>query len=117
MTSKCSDLNIFVSNKIQRNEFMLTIDKLTLFDRAKILYNHIWFSKLSEDFIDEYYKDKRYREIINHQNFNPRLVEFITDIERLNVSSSSVYWSYIVDTLSNPKDIWNDCFKIQNNLM
>lgn len=122
LTSRTNILNsgilhssIFVSNKIQRNEFMLTIDKLTLFDRAKILYNHIWFSKLSEDFIDEYYKDKRYREIINHKNFNPRLVEFITDIERFNVSSSSDYWSYIVDTLSNPKDIWNDCFKTQNN--
>jgi DNA polymerase III delta prime subunit len=122
LTSRTNVLNsgilyssIFANSKIQNNEFMLTINKLTLFDRAMILYNHIWFSKLTEDFIDEYYKDKRYKEIIKHKNFNPRLIEFITDIERLNVSNSSLYWSYIVDTLNNPKDIWGDCFKIQNN--
>lgn len=107
--------SIFSNSKLQNNEYMLTIESLTAFDRARILYNHIWFSKLKEDFIEEYYKDKRYRKIISHNNFNPRLIEFITDTERLNVSSASDYWNYIVNTLDNPKDIWNDCFKIQNN--
>ena len=63
LTSRTNILNsgilyssVFANNKIQNNEFMLTIEKLTVFDRARILYNHIWFSKLTEDFIDEYYK-------------------------------------------------------------
>lgn len=33
-------------------------------------------------YIDELYKDKRYREIISHKNFNPRLINFITDYTR-----------------------------------
>jgi len=93
----------------------LTIKNLNTFDQARILYNHIWFSKLTEEYIDEYYKDKRYKEIINHTNFNPRLIEFITDIDRLTIYSSSDYWNYILNILNNPKDIWNDCFKIQTN--
>jgi SpoVK/Ycf46/Vps4 family AAA+-type ATPase len=101
--------------KIRKNEFMLSIDKLTRFDRARILYNHIWFSELPEDYIDELYKEKRYKEIIKHSNYNPRLMEFITDIDRLNIFEASDYWNYILNTLNNPKDIWNDCFKIQNN--
>lgn len=96
----------FSNNKIQNNEFMLTIEDLTELDRARILYNHIWFSNLTEDYIDEYYKEKRYRDIINHNNFNPRLIEFITDTERFNFSKSTDYWDYIERTLDNPKDIW-----------
>jgi len=122
LTSRTNILNsgilyssTFAIKKIQNNEFMLTIKDLTDFDRARILYNHIWFSELTEEYIDEYYKDKRYKDIISHRNFNPRLIEFITDNERLNVSSSTDYWRYILKTLNNPKDIWDNCFKIQNN--
>ena len=53
-------------------------------------------------------------QIINHKNFNPRLIEFITDSDRI-VANPNEYWNYINETLENPKDIWNDCFKIQNN--
>jgi hypothetical protein len=122
LTSRTNILNsgiihssFFANHKIRNHEFMLTIDNLTAFDRARILYNHIWFSKLSEEFINELYEDKRYKEIINHKNFNPRLIEFISDIDRLTALSSSEYWSYILKTLNNPKDIWSDCFKVQNN--
>lgn len=122
LTSRTNILNsgilcssIFANKKIQNNEYMLAIEKLTLFDRARILYNHIWFSKLDESFIEEYYKEKRYKIVIKHKNFNPRLIEFITDIERINIDTSSDYWSYIENTLNNPKDIWNECFKMQSN--
>jgi len=122
LTSRTNILNlgiayshIFANNKIQNNEYMLTIEKLTALDRARILYNHIWFSKLDVSFIDEYYKDKRYKIVIDHNNFNPRLIEFITDIERLSSIKIIDYWGYIENTLDNPRDIWNDCFKRQNN--
>jgi len=121
LTSRTNILNsgilhssIFSTGKIHKNEFLLTIDEFDDLEKAKILYNHIWFSKLDEDFIEEIYKNKRYHQIIKHKNFNPRLIEFITDIDRLNVSPEK-YWAYILQTLDNPKDIWNDCFKNQNN--
>jgi hypothetical protein len=106
--------SIFSINKIQNNEFILTIEKLNKLDRAKILYNHIWFSKLNEDYIDKIYEQKRYKLIIKHKNFNPRLIEFITDSERISVQAKE-YWDYINATLEDPKDIWDYCFKNQNN--
>lgn len=121
LTSRTNILNsgilystIFANKKIQKNEFLLTIEKLSNLGKAKILYNHIWHSKLNEEFIDELYKEKRYRDIIKHKNFNPRLIEFITDVDVLTVQASE-YWAYILKTLKNPRDIWNDCFKYQNN--
>ncbi|MCK4913510.1 MAG: restriction endonuclease [Planctomycetes bacterium] len=121
LTSRTNILNsgllhssIFSTQKIRKNEFLLTIDRLDNLEKARILYNHIWFSELNEDFMEEIYRDKRYHQIIKHENFNPRLIEFITDNDRLNVVSDE-YWSYISKTLDNPKDIWNNCFKNQNN--
>ncbi len=122
LTSRTNILNsgilyssVFANSKIQKNEFLLTIESLTELDKAKILYNHIWYSNLKEEFIDELYEDKRYKKILRHRNFNPRLIEFITDIDRISVENHSKYWTYIEQTLNNPKDIWEDCFKNQSN--
>ena len=107
--------NIFSNQTIQKDEFLLTIKSLSQLDRAKILYNHIWFSELTEKFVDEIYENRRYIGIIKHQNYNPRLIEFITDVNRITTSDSDSYWGYIEETLRNPKDIWSNCFKVQNN--
>ena len=122
LTSRTNILNngvvhssVFSNKNIKNDEYMLTITALSELDRAKILYNHIWFSKLNEEYIEEIYLNKRYMDIIQHQNFNPRLIEYITDTNRISQSEASSYWEYIINTLDNPKDIWKDCFKIQNN--
>ncbi len=106
---------IFSNHKIEKQEYLIKITSLSELDRAKILYNHIWFSNLPEDYIDELYIDKRYRDIIKHKNFNPRLIQFITDMDRIPVDESKDYWEYIVRTLENPIDVWDDCFKTQSN--
>lgn len=122
LTSRTSILNsgilhspILANKNISKNEYLLTIDKLTRLDKAKILYNHIWFSDLSEAFVEEIYTDKRYKGIIDHSNFNPRLIEFITDVNRIGEVESHAYWEYILDTLENPTEIWENSFKVQNN--
>ena len=104
----------FEQNNINRNEYEITIQSLTQVDKAKILYNHIYFSDLPEVFIDEIYIDKRYIKIINHKNFNPRLIEFITDFIKVeSLSGPDSYWNYIQQSLNNPKDIWRGMIENQ----
>lgn len=114
LTSGIMHSSAFENYGFHQEDFLLMIKSYTRMDKAKILYNHIWFSDLPEEFIEELYKEKRYRNIVDHKNYNPRLIEFITDQKRINVRSSS-YWKYVEDSLANPKDIWDDCFKRQNN--
>jgi len=120
LTSRSNILNqgkwlsdLFEIKKVNRNEYELSISSLTDMDKAKILYNHIWFGDLSEEYIDQIYKDRRYLEIISHKNFNPRLISFITDHQRLSDIRAEKYWGYINSTLSNPKDIWRNVFDVQ----
>jgi DNA polymerase III delta prime subunit len=105
----------FKTEKLDKDEFIITVDSLTEFEKAKILYNHIWHSNLPEEYIDEIYQNKRYRKIINHKNFNPRLIEFITDIDRIQLHSAENYWTYIQSNLENPTEIWANTFDNQSN--
>jgi hypothetical protein len=122
LTSRTTILNsgvyysaVFSNVNIRKDEYLLSVDSIRLIDKAKILYNHIWFGDLGDEYVDEIYKNKRYKDVIDHRNFNPRLIEFITDASRVDNITSDKYWSYIEKTLNNPKDIWEDCFKNQNN--
>lgn len=103
----------FQNGKIRENEFLLKVENLTAIDKAKILYNHIYYSKLSKEYIDEIYTDKKYNQIINHRNFNPRIIEFITDNTRIGNTTSQNYWKYVKKSLEEPKDIWADYFQNQ----
>ena len=105
----------FRTKKLDSDEFIITVDELTEINKAKILYNHLWHSNLSEEYIDELYKDKRYKEIIKHKNFNPRLIEFITDIDRIRSNSATTYWQDIQNNLDNPREIWANTFDRQSD--
>lgn len=99
--------------KVDKKEYEITISSLSILDRARILYNHIWNSGLSNEHIEQLYIDRRYAKITQHDNFNPRLISFITDPDRVRDVSIGDYWAYIVDKLDNPEDVWAHVFDKQ----
>jgi cytidylate kinase len=103
------------SSSFVRSEFELTLNTLDLMDKARILYNHIWHSDLDDSYIDEIYKDHRYRKIITHRNFNPRLIEFITDSYNSSELAPTQFWDHINDTLTNPSQVWRHPFEAQHD--
>jgi adenylate kinase family enzyme len=102
-------------NNLQKNEYELKISSLSEMDRAQILYNHIWHSELSKDFIERIYENKRYKEIISHRHYNPRLIDYITDVGRLDGIAVENYWLYICRSLDNPSQIWENPFLVQQD--
>ncbi len=99
--------------RIEDKEHEVTIQSLSIYDKAQILYNHIWYGDLAEDYIDELYVDRRYLKIVKHRNYNPRLISFITDPIRLSDIQPELYWKYIEETLDDPKKIWAHVFDKQ----
>ena len=119
LTSRTNILNqgfslsdTFKNKNINSDEFIIKFESLEDIDKARILYNHIWHSNFDNDYIEEIYKEKRYRTIINHKNFNPRIIEFITRREEV---TSSCYWDHIIQKLDNPIDIWTHTFDVQSD--
>lgn len=120
LTSRSTILNqgrilndVFDFNNIDRNELEIKLGSLSDLDKAHILYNHIWHSGLEPVYIDAFYSGRRYRQIVRHRNFNPRIIQFITDPQRLNNIQPSQYWNYISDLFNNPAKVWEHPFDAQ----
>lgn len=108
-------IDSFEHSNLQRNEYELRIQSLTDLEKAQILYNHIWHSSLGREYIDQLYFNRRYRTIIAHKNFNPRLISYITDSTRLETCPPNNYWDYIVRSLANPSQVWENPFNAQQD--
>jgi MoxR-like ATPase len=120
LTSRTNILNqgrvlsdLFSEAPIENNRYELHISNLSELDKAHILYNHVWHSALSADYIDEIYKDKRYRTIVAHKNFNPRLIAFILDSDKVAAVPPPDYWPYVLRTLNSPDGVWQHFFSSQ----
>lgn len=96
----------FKTKNIESEEFLLNIDNLTKLEKAEILYNHIVYSKMDKNLSLQFFYDKKYRDVIEHKNFNPRLIKFITDFEQVKTLSETEYCSFIKSSLDNPEEIW-----------
>jgi len=108
-------IDTFEHISVKRNEFELLIKNLSEMDKAHILYNHIWHSGLDSSYIEELYKEKRYRTIIRHRNYNPRLISYITDFSQLEDCPATEYWNYITNSLEHPSQIWENPFVAQQD--
>ena len=96
-----------VSDKMQHplidtSKYMLEIGDYSNYDRALILFNHMSFSYLPDDYLERIYEDKFYWKIIKHPNYNPRLIEFVTDQNNASNVSPEDYTAFILEKLDNP---------------
>lgn len=81
--------------------------------RSHILFNHLYYSEIDKTYINSILKDNIFLDIIKSRNFNPRIIEHITNIDFLikdNINSKN-YAEYIIDKINNAKDVWEDIFK------
>lgn len=92
--------------KVDRTELEIRVQALELIDRAQILHKHVWYSDLRREVLTQLIESGRYMDVVKHQNFNPRLIQFITDAQRFDSDEPSKYWDYIQETLSNPAAVW-----------
>jgi adenylate kinase family enzyme len=120
LTSRSTVLNqakrlsdLFNIRKIDKNEFEIRIESLSRWDKARILYSHFWHSDLEVEYLDEIVENRNYVELIEHRNFNPRLIEFIFDAQRLEGVPPSDFWNHVLTSIQNPEAIWNHVFEQQ----
>lgn len=94
---------------VHKNEkkYLINIDDIDLFDKARILYNHLYFNNIPDIYSNIIKANAR--QIVSHKNYNPRIVAHI--ISRHEYIDANSYEGYVFETLSNPKDIWKDEFE------
>lgn len=100
-------------SKINSKHFELNLADYNKYDKALILYNHLYFRKIKRKYFNVVLKDKFYLKIIEHKNYTPRIIEFITEPTRINDFSSDQYLQFVINNLKNPKEIWRYSYNNQ----
>lgn len=89
---------------------ILDMGKISIPDKGRIFYNHIYFKGLPTLYYQDIRRDYNYRKIVMHNNYTPRIMEFVTrEINYRNVQSEH-YSEYVMKCLENPTEIWHDEF-------
>ncbi|AXY73637.1 hypothetical protein D3H65_06420 [Paraflavitalea soli] len=123
MTSRTTILNQakFRFEKFNRSglgevsKYELEIKAYAKLDKAKILYNHMFHAGMNAGQYDVFFKSENYLKIINHPNYFPRLIEFITSTNQLKNVPSEKTEEFIFNSLDNPKEIWHYAYEQQLN--
>lgn len=93
------------------DRLVLSIGDYSFGQRARILYNHVYFSKLPAKHRQKLVQDDFFLKIINHRNVNPRLIEWLTSVTRLKNVSADHFRDFILDLLNHPIRIWEFAYR------
>lgn len=88
--------------------FIIDMNAISNIEKAKILYNHLYFNNTQPQYFNAIREEYKYRKIILHPNYNPRLIEFICNPNRYIGVNANEYYNFITRQLDNPKQIWKD---------
>src|SRR5208283_3594827 len=81
--------------------------------RARILYNHIFFSDLPSAYKRALLEGRRYEQILEHQNYNPRIIDHMTQVRNVAHVVPTAYFDNFLENLANPTRIWDHAFRNQ----
>lgn len=100
-------------SSLSTQQFELKLTDYTKYEKALILYNHLYFNGIQEKFYNVILNEKFYKTIIEHKNYTPRIIEFITDNTRIKDFNPEAFIQFIINNLNNPSEIWRYSFNNQ----
>jgi hypothetical protein len=107
---------VFTHEGVEARHFLLELESYSRMERALIFYNHVWASgQLGEQARMDLVKDDGFERIIDHPNYNPRLIEYVTGLasHRLGDDENADYLAFAVGVLDDPSLIWRHAFEQQ----
>jgi hypothetical protein len=96
-----------------QHRYVLTLDDYSIGHRARILYNHLYFSDLSDTYKEQVLENDFFLQIIKHEHFYPRGIEWLSSRIRLRNVQPEEYKAYILQILESPELIWDFAFRNQ----
>lgn len=100
-----SDIDIF--------KYVLECEEYTEVDKARILLNHLFFWDVPQEHIAEIVSGRQYRKIIDHENYSPRLIEWMTKPKSVSGCPPQEYADKFIRQLDDPWELWQHAFQYQ----
>ncbi|MFP3595757.1 restriction endonuclease [Chryseobacterium sp. SIMBA_029] len=105
-----------ISDKIENSDidisnYEVKVENYTDWNKARILYNHLYLSDLSNEQQLVFFQNDFHWKVIKHRYYNPRLIQGIT--KKNNIIDSGFSEKYVLDILNTPQKIWEKPFNVQ----
>ena len=97
--------------EIATSKSIISLEDYTHLIRARILYNHLFFSDLPSDLKTSLLPNERYWDVIRHRNYNPRVIEHAVSLPGVVSLSPDEFVSNIFATLNDPSAVWEVIFE------
>ncbi|MGQ3241787.1 nSTAND3 domain-containing NTPase, partial [Shinella sp.] len=97
--------------KLNVSRYVLDVGIYTRRIRARILYNHLVVAGVPEAHIAALIEQKVLKKIVDHKHYNPRIIQFMTEADRVADTNPASYPKSFLDTLENPDLIWDKAFR------
>jgi energy-coupling factor transporter ATP-binding protein EcfA2 len=92
-------------------KYLLDVGVYTREIKARILYNHLLVAGTPKPHIRTLVESGKIPRIVDHKNYNPRLIDWMTDGIRLADIPVKNYVEAFLDLLDNPDQLWDTAFR------
>lgn len=96
--------------RVELSTYVLDLSSYTRAIRARILYNHLAIGGLPQSYVLALLDSGEIPAIIDHENYNPRIVEWMTDVLGTEEITPDDYPAAFIETLDNPTQLWDKAF-------
>ncbi len=90
---------------------IIQLEDYNRINRAHILFNHLFFSDIPKDYIFNLIKKETLLKIIDHKNYSPRIIEWMSSYVNIKEYNFDEYVAHFLQTLENPKNLWLHAFR------
>lgn len=105
--------DIFENPSLEFAKCVIDLSQYTKIVRAKILYNHLFFSGIAEQYIKNILDKESYKWIIQHRNYSPRIIQTITTQDIWKNIKPEEFSDRILEFLDYPESIWKHVYENQ----
>lgn len=97
--------------RLEISRYVLDVGIYTRRIKALIVYNHLLVAGTPSDHIAALIESGDLVKIVDHGNFNPRIVEWMTDVSHIRESSAEGYPAAFIHALDHPGQLWDIAFR------
>ncbi|MCK8782680.1 ATP-binding protein [Rhizobium sp. NTR19] len=98
-------------HRLDVTKYVLDVGIYTRRIRARILYNHLSVAGTDSSHIRALVETGTIEKIVDHKNYNPRIIEWMTDKLHSHGIDASEYPTEFLATLNNPSRLWDIAFR------
>ncbi|MCJ2008396.1 restriction endonuclease [Methylobacterium sp. J-092] len=98
-------------SRLEVSKYVLDVGVYTRRIKARILYNHLLVAGTPKSHVRALIKGNALAAVVDHRNYNPRVIEAMTDTFRIGDIEPADYPVAFLDALRNPYQIWDTAFR------